>query len=252
MKVALISPTQFLDHIQPFSDYHLVLTHRVIYDRSYCDYFAERSKAGDYMILDNSAVENKARSRPLKDIVLAAVLIKPSVVVLPDSLFDSHRTLEELANALCSPQLRFMRRVLPNVKLCAVVQGVDTDDWLDCFDILNDVRSGIDILGVPMLTTQLFGSRTKALKEISRKVKKPVHLFGFWHGVSMEEVRKEKQFDFVMGVDTSKPVKLSMQRKTLQDWLSVDRDHGFMDRKHEPIDLELLKANCTGFVEACR
>lgn len=252
MRAALISPTQFLEQVQPCSDYHLVLTHKVICERKYCDHYAARSRAGDYIILDNSAAEKNARSLPLKNVVLAAVLVKPCVVVLPDYLFDARRTLDELANALRSPQLRFMKRVLPNVKLCGVVQGVDVHDWLDCFDIMNDSRSGIDILGVPKVTAQLFGSRYEALQTISCKVKKPIHLLGFWHGAPLSEVGREKQFDFVMGIDTPKPVKLAAQGKTLAQWASLERDREFVDRNHPYMDEQLLRANCEGFVEACR
>jgi hypothetical protein len=252
MRAALISPASLLQRVQPYSDYHLILTHLVIYNRAYCDFYATRSKAGDYIILDNSAAEKNARSLPLKNIVLAAVLVKPRVVVLPDYLFDARRTLDELANALRSPQLRFMRRVLPETKLCGVIQGVDVHDWFDCFEILNDERSGVDILGVPMLTTQLFGSRVSALEHIARKVQKPVHLFGFWHGVPMSEVSREKQFPFVVGIDTSKPVKLAVQGKPLSDWLLLERDRAFIDRSNHTVDADLLRNNCIGFVEACR
>lgn len=252
MRAALISPVEFLHEVQPFSDYHLVLTHRVIYDGKYQKFYRERSKRGDFIILDNSALENKAKSRPLKDVVLAAVLIRPKVVILPDFLFDSDRTLDELENALKSPQLNFMRRVIPDVKLAAVVQGVDESDWLECFDILNSVRNGIDILGIPMLTTHLFGSRYEALKLISRRVKKNCHLLGFWHGVPLSEIKRESQFDFVLGVDTSKPVRLAIQGKSLDSWTSLERDREFIDRKHNSVNLELLRANCEGFVELCK
>lgn len=251
MRAALISPTEFLDEVQSFSDYHLVLTHKVIFDRKYQEFYRKRSKAGDFIILDNSALENKARSKPLKDIVLAAVLIKPSVVILPDFLFDSDRTLDELENALRSPQLRFLRRVIPNIKLSAVVQGVDRDDWLECFYILNDDKNGIDVLGIPMLTTHLFGSRYEVLRKIAKRVKKQCHLLGFWHGVPLEEIKREAEFDFVLGVDTSKPVKLAIAGKCLDEWLSLEKDRDFIDRKHNSVDLELLKANCEGFVELC-
>ena len=252
MRAALISPVEFLDEIQPYSNYHLVLTHRVIFDSKYQAYYRERSKRGDYIILDNSAIENKARSKPLKDIVLAAVLIKPSVVVLPDYLFDSDGTLDELENALRSPQLGFMRRVLPDVKLCAVVQGIDEADWLECASILDDSKNGIDILGIPMLTTHLFGSRCEALRRMSKRVKKPCHLLGFWHGVPLDEIKREAEFDFVLGVDTSKPARLAIQGKDLSHWTELEKDRDFMDRKHtNDVDLELLRENCEGFIKLC-
>lgn len=253
MRAALISPVEFLNEVQPFSDYHLALTHRVIFDSKYCEFYRRRSKAGDFIILDNSALENKAKSRPLKDVVLAAILIRPKVVILPDFLFDSDKTLDELENALRSPALRFLRRVIPGIKLCAVVQGVDKDDWLECFYILNDTRNGIDILGIPMLTTHLFGSRVIVLQKIAKRVKKQCHLLGFWNGVPLEEIKQEAQFNFVLGVDTSKPVKLAIQGKRLNDWTSLKTDRDFIDRKHDfvGVDVELLRENCEEFVGMC-
>jgi len=252
MRAALISPTEFLNEVQPYSDYHLVLTHKVIHSHKYQDFYRERSKAGDFIILDNSALENKAKSRPLKDVVLAAVLVRPSAVILPDYLFDSDRTLDELENALRSPALRFLRRVIPDIKLCAVIQGVDESDWLECFNILNDSRNGIDILGIPMLTTHLFGSRYEALRRISRRIKKQVHLLGFWHDVPLEEIKREREFDFVLGVDTSKPVRLAVQGKDLSHWTELEKDREFIDKKHGGVDSELLRRNCEGFVELCK
>lgn len=251
MRAALISPTEFLNDIQPFSDYHLVLTHKVIFDHKYQEFYRERSKAGDFIILDNSAAEKRGRSVPLKDVVLAAVLTKPKVVVLPDYLFDSNRTLDELENALRSPQLRFLRRVIPDVKLCAVVQGVDPDDWLECFYILNDRNNGIDHLGIPKITGQIFGSRLVALERIKKRIKKPCHLFGVWWQSNLEEVRCEAQYDFVMGIDTPKPVRLAVAGMNLDGWTKVPRGKDFLERKYNGVDLELLRRNCEGFVEVC-
>ncbi len=251
MRVALISPTSLLRYVQPYSNYHLALTHKVIGERRYQEYYAQRSKAGDYIILDNGAVEKRGRSVPLKDIVLAAVLTKPSVVVLPDYLFDSHRTLDELENALRSPQMRFLRRVLPDVKLCAVVQGVDQDDWLECFGILNDARNGIDALGIPKVTGQLFGHRWVVLEKIRRRVRKPCHLFGVWWQDTLDDIRREAQLEFVEGVDTPKPVRLAAHGLGLDEWGKMPRGRDFVDSNVAGIDLDLLRKNCENFVEVC-
>lgn len=251
MKAALISPTEFLSEVQPFSDFHLALTHKVIFDHRYQEFYRERSKRGDFIILDNSAAEKKGRSVPLKDVVLAAVLIKPKVVVLPDYLFDSDRTLDELENALRSPQIRFLRRVISDIKLCAVVQGVDQDDWLECFSILNDVKNGIDILGIPKVTGQLFEHRWVALERIRKRVKKTCHLFGVWWQDTLDDIAKEAHYDFVMGIDTPKPVRLAVHGLPLSRWSEVPRGKNFLDNHYNNVDLELLRNNCASFVELC-
>ena len=249
MKAALIASDNLLQSVQPYSNYHLTLTHKVIYSSVYQKFYQVRSKAGDYILLDNSAAEKHGRSVPLKEVVLAAILTKPSVVILPDFMFDSHKTLEELENVLVSPQLRGMRRFLPETKIAAVVQGADVDDWIMCFNVLNSLQ-GVDVLGIPMLTTQFFGSRWRALESIKKKVKKQCHLLGFWKTAPLSDVEAESQYPFVTGIDTSKPVRLATEGKLLSQWNELSRNKSFIDNNHH-VDMELLKVNCEGFVKLC-
>jgi len=251
MKAALVSPTEYLAEVQPFSQYHLILTHKVMYDRRYQDFYAKRSKAGDYIILDNGAVEKKGNSVPMRDIVTAAILTKPTIVVLPDFLFDGERTLDELENALKSPAMKFLRRVHPDVKIAAVAQGLDQEEWVESFHILNGL-DGLDLIGIPKVTGQTFGERWRALDRVAKYAKKPCHLLGFWHKSSLEDLIHEAQFPFVMGVDTPKPLRLAAAGKTLKDWGTLEHDRSFLDRVHNhTIDLGLLRENCAQFVEMC-
>ncbi len=254
MRAALVSPTEYLGEIQPHSNYHLILTHKVIYDRRYQEFYRKRSKEGDYIILDNGAVEKKGSSVPMKDIVTAAILTRPTVVVLPDFLFDGDRTYHELINAIRSPQLRFLRRVHPDVKIAAVAQGIDEEEWIDSFSILNNT-DGIDLIGIPKVTGHTFGHRWQALERIAKHVHKPCHLLGFWHKDSLEDLAHEATFPFAQGVDTPKPLRLAAAGKTLDDWAMFENmhDRSFLDRLHNgSVDKGLLKENCARFVELCR
>lgn len=251
MRAGLVSPTEYLNEVQPFSNYHLILTHKVIYDRKYQEFYAKRSKAGDYIILDNGAVEKKGSSVPMKDIVTAGILTKPTVVVLPDFLFDGDRTLNELETALRSPGLKFLRRVHPNVKIAAVAQGLDDEEWVESFHILNEL-DGLDLIGIPKVTGHIFGARWKALERIAKYAKKPCHLLGFWHKATLEDLQHEASFKFVQGIDTPKPLRLAALGKTLKEWSFPEHDRSFLDRIHNhTIDLELLRQNCREFVELC-
>ena len=250
MRAALIAPDNLLRSVQPYSDYHLILTHKVIYSNVYQKFFKERSKAGDYILLDNSAAEKHGRSVPLKDVVLAAVLTKPHVVFLPDFMFDSHRTLEELENVLVSPHLRFLRNTMPDIKIAAVVQGASPEDWIMCFNVLNSL-DGIDVLGVPMLTTQVFGARWKALDLIKKRVKKPCHLLGFWKTAPLSDLEAESQYSFAMGIDTSKVVRLAVEGKSFDEWNTISHDKSYIDKSHQVTDQSLLEQNCKEFIRIC-
>lgn len=248
MKAALIAPTGLLQDVQSYSRYHLILTHKVIYDSRYCNFYKERSKAGDYVILDNSAVEKRGKAVPMKNVALAAFLVRPAVVFLPDFLFDAEGTLDEIENALRSPHVKMMLRFMPGVKFAAVVQGLDKAEWLECFKILDSIK-GIEILGIPMLTAKLFGSRLECLEIIARKAKHTCHLLGAMD--NLETTIAQAKFPFVMGIDTSKPVRLAVSGMRLEQWSELGRDREFMDRRCNGADPELLKYNCERFVALC-
>lgn len=252
MKCAFVSPVEFLSVVQPYSSYHLILVHKVIYERRYREFYRERSKAGDFVILDNGALEKKGHSAPLRDVVAAAMLVKPSVVVFPDHIFDSDGTLNELENAMRSPAVRWLKRVVPEVKFMAVPHGLDEDDWLKCFDTLNELPFGIDELGIPKVTGQLFGARWKALERIRKRVRKPCHLLGVWWQTTLDDIRREASYPFVVGVDTPKPIRLAVHGMGLDRWQEMPRGKDFVDRSQGPVDVELLRRNCAEFAEVCK
>ena len=252
MRTAIVSPVEYLFNVQPFSSYHLVLTHLVIHNHRYQEFYRQRSKAGEYVILDNGAVEKNGHSVPMRDVVTAAMLIKPTVVVLPDFLFDGERTLDELESTAKSPGLRFLKRIHPEVKIAVVVQGIDRAEWLESFDVLNGI-DGVDLLCIPKVTAQTFGTRWKALELVKRRVRKPCHLLGSWWQATLDDVKREAAFPFVQGIDTPKPIRLAVQGKSLAQWNELEHDRSFLDRRHdEKVDLELLKRNCAEFVELCK
>ena len=251
MRTAFVCPSWLLERVQPYSDYHLALTHKVIYDRRYCEFYKERSKHGDYVMLDNSALEMHGRSVPMKDIALASFLTRPSLVFLPDYLFDGERTIDELANALRSSAARMMLRVIPGLKFGVVVQGLNEEEWLDSFEVLNDPRNSLGVLGIPMVTSNIFGSRVECLKRIAKRVKKQCHLLGVRRGFPLSDVVAEAGFPFVQGVDTKKPVKLALAGKTLEQWDELEQDNEFLERPVREVDLKLLERNCREFTKLC-
>ena len=252
MRVAFVSPVGYLRDVQPFSDYHLCLTHKVIHEPRYRNFYAARSSLGDYIILDNGAVEKNGHSVPMRDIVTAAILIKPAVIVLPDFLFDGEKTLIELKNALRSPALRLLKenKSTAGTKVAAVVQGIDEKEWFKSFEELNGYEE-IDLLCVPKVTGQTFGARWKALELIKDKVSKPCHLLGSWWQGTLDDVRREASYSFVQGIDTPKPIRLTVQGKGLDQWNTLEHDRTFLDRIGQPIDSELLRRNCESFKEIC-
>lgn len=252
MKTAFVSPSSYLDLVQPFSTYHLCLTHLVIHNHIYRKFYKARSQAGDYIILDNGAVEKSGKSVPIRDIVTATLLIHPSVVVLPDYLFDGPRTLREMETAMKSPGIRLLRenKSTQDIKIAVVVQGVDEQEWMHSFEVMNS-RNDVDLLCIPKVSAQTFGVRWKVLELIKSDVSKPCHLLGSWWRSTLEDVQREASYGFVQGIDTPKPIRLAAQGKSLSQWNTLEHDRSFLERRHNGIDPELLAQNCKDFLEVC-
>lgn len=80
MEFCVISPTAGLERYATLSKTHLVLAH--VEDSNYMNFYQERKKAGDFLILDNGAYEGLlvSTSRLWQKIQF----YEPDVVVLPD------------------------------------------------------------------------------------------------------------------------------------------------------------------------
>lgn len=80
MQFCIICPTTGLERYATLSTTHLVLSH--IEDPLYQEFYIKRRKAGDLLILDNAAYENKQSTE--HELVDKIELYNPQVVVLPD------------------------------------------------------------------------------------------------------------------------------------------------------------------------
>src|SRR5690606_30387063 len=99
MKVALITPTPLLNKFAVKSKYHLVLAHEYVKDEAYRQFYKERSKAGDYVMLDNGAYE-LGESIPIRELYDIASDLNPTAIFLPDARFQTERTMQLVTEAL--------------------------------------------------------------------------------------------------------------------------------------------------------
>jgi hypothetical protein len=91
MKVALIPPAPELRR-HATTDIHLLLSH--LFERpGYIEYYRNRRRAGDYLILDNSAHEH-GHGNKAQELLFQAMIIGVHEVVCSDVLFDSQGTCE--------------------------------------------------------------------------------------------------------------------------------------------------------------
>ena len=98
MKIALIPPIPNLTLAREGDGIHLLLAH-LCKEQKYVDFYKERSRKGDYVILDNSAHEHGTGS-PMEGLLHLARRLEAHEVVVPDVLFDMRATVESCRRTL--------------------------------------------------------------------------------------------------------------------------------------------------------
>lgn len=210
--VANIIPTNFLPIVSPLLDslprINLLLSHQVLNDKKYVEYYLKRKKQGDYIVLDNSAFEfGEALSIDL--LIRAIKITKPNEFVLPDVFFNKNESIRrsiEFIESFSFGSLKYM----------GVVQGESLEDWLSCYKYFSE---NIDIfsigLGAIYTSKTIFGNKNinkivsgrefliNELKE--RKIlnqNKPHHLLGLGDSGHIE-IEKLKKYKWIRSCDSS-------------------------------------------------
>jgi len=175
------------------------------------DFYRRCRLEGDFLILDNSAAEDKTAVEGSSMMGIAKEL-KPDLVVAPDVIYNKGETLRRTEVFL--EEYKSDLDTL-GTKVMAVPQGADSKEWYSCYAWFN-TDSRIDWLGISMFYTPKFDERLKALKLIAPTVQKPCHLLGLWD--NPYALLEERKFDFVHSTDTAKPIEFALEGLTLADW----------------------------------
>ena len=197
MKVALECPSSLLDEVQPLADYDFALTHLVLSDEKYAEWYKNSKK---FKVLDNSTNE-LLKPCSLRDIEKAASIIKPDLIVPPDFLGDSLSTERALNEAI---------KIFGKEKLLPVVQGHELKYTIECSGHI--VELGFNKLAVPydILSsraddvTTMATNRQRVINEIISRV--PIgfriHLLGM---TTLEELSLCNK-GWVKSIDTGSPI----------------------------------------------
>lgn len=204
MKTATIVPTHFLDMIKD-RPYQMALAHLVSTDAEYTKAYLNMSQEGAYVIMDNGVIEGD--QQPIEEIIRRARCIKASEIILPDVFLDCEATLESTRRAL-----DIARELVPDLKLMAVPQGKNLEEWLECAGIM--LEWDIDCIGIPKILTKLEGrdARLHALMELHERYGKllrtvDLHLLGCWENpiecTMIEKAAADGLIPEVRGVDSA-------------------------------------------------
>lgn len=182
-----------------------------------------------------------------------AVDINPTAVILPDVRFDSEATIERSFNFL-----EYVHGKYP-WKLLAVPQGKDFPSVMDSFDAFaDDMR--IDGFGIYEEIGDVtgHGSRYAFLQYLEDN--EMIDEDAFIHLLGMEEdplkVKALSDFDWVMGVDSCKPIVYGIAEDMFIDGVGAHipyphRPKGYFDMTLTEKQLGVAKQNCFTMIRWC-
>lgn len=166
IKYGYISPIKYQHLIPQGADFHLILAH-LLDDKEYVNFYKEKIKRGDTVILDNSAFEFK-RALSAEEIFgfIERSGIEPTYVVAPDYPYQDWKVTWDST-------LKFIEEVKDKpYKVMAVPQSVEGDwtGWLNGYTKMAahpDIAViGMSIIGIPNAFCKLTGTDDIAFNRI--------------------------------------------------------------------------------------
>ena len=166
VKYGYISPIKYQHLIPENADFHLILAH-LLDNEEYVNFYKEKIKRGDQVILDNSAFEFK-RALSAEEIFgfIKRSGIEPTYVVAPDYPFQHWEVTWKST-------LDFLNEVKnENYKVMAVPQSEKGhwQGWVECYKLMADHPDihiiGMSILGIPNAFCSLTGTEDIAFNRI--------------------------------------------------------------------------------------
>ncbi len=185
-------------------DYHLLLAHDVVVQEDlYREVFADINPK-PFVIMDNSVIE---LGEPVSTEVMeeAASIVRPDLIVLPDVLGDSERTIELSTKASVSWAYKDLGPFL------VVPQGTTTDEFLSCAEDLMHLPR-VEGWGVPRHATAKLGSRhTLVYRLMVLRPLYTMHLLGFSDNIQ-DDISVARAHG-VNGIDSAVPIRLGLQNR---------------------------------------
>ena len=224
-KIAHIVPVGCLEKTKD-NQYHMCLAHLVKQSEEYGKFFRRMSDEGKFVLMDNGAAEGEQLS--VEELVECYQLVRPTQIVLPDTLLDGTDTLRKHFDAL-SYLHGYYGEKLPFGAM-GVPQGHDFTEWYGCM-IKMAVIGEISCLGVSKFLEMETGDRevryraAKAIEEVDDSME--VHLLGCSDGSRV--VRKTfEDFPMVRGCDSAFVYLVSQAGECIGE-TDVDRPVGEID-----------------------
>lgn len=218
IKLAMEIPKAHLKEFSAVCDYDFAIAHYVLQDAEYARFYKTQREKGRYVILDNGFHE---LGHPLSnaEIIEAAKIINPNVIIAPDWLGKAKETLEA-ARELFS----LLKKGTQPWNLGVVLQGENRIERFAMYDALKNITY---LWCLPYRV-----NRVEWLYELADANVAPIrlHLLGMNEREEIQSlrtigiVRDAERFGGLY-IDTAKPIKWGMQNMLI-DELPSTRNSG--------------------------
>ena len=201
--VAPLNILHQLDEFKMLGHYQLLIAPIVLdHIEQYRDFFGDRSKRTDQLIImDNGVIELGYPLEPI-DLYKAAVITRASVIVLPDTIDDADYTVKQTRHAIEAFTHLRMPQLHRPVQLMGVVQGTTLEECISC--ATRQVEAGVDWLAVPRGLTPNLGSRVQLTVVLAEAFGLPIHVLGFSDNIA-DDIATATSHDLVWGIDAATP-----------------------------------------------
>lgn len=197
------TPTKLLEKLSPLYDYDFILAHDVLNDKTYADYYLNRT-ADRTAIMDNGFHELGA-SLGVADLLEAYKRSRPSYVIAPDKLGDAKFTLENAQRVW---------KQIGRDHTAVVLQGRDSVERASFF---SNVRSNVGMICFPFRSERYEHFQELWYSVPSYLAWPRIHLLGMstlaeaflWKNAGLPNSK--------LSFDTTKPLKWGFEGKLLEN-----------------------------------
>jgi len=196
----------------------LLLAHDVVaHAQEYEDTFNHVSFNDTNIIMDNSVIE-LGKAVDTEMVFAAAEIVAADIVVLPDALNDSAKTVKLSSDVYEEWKWKFR-----DYKLMALIQGKSVQDWLECAELLKQ-HACPDWIGVPRCAEGISGMHRHDLVSLAQMVfpGMPTHLFGFSDHIWWDIFAA--RHPAVKSIDSAAPLRISDANRILSETIAPRGD----------------------------
>lgn len=232
MKLAMEIPTAHLAQLSELTDVDFALAHLVLENKVYAEFYREQRKQGRRVLMDNSMHELNGVPLSVGELLEAARVINPNVIIPPDKLGDMQFTYAAFHNMRKHPGCRWDPAL--------VIQGKTYEERIQHF---MDGRKYSQTVCFPFREPRL-----EWFTQLRRGVPHTVAWPTFLHLFGVNDLRELTEWSFVLEqsgwpaamvcVDTAKPVKWGMQEHRFKENQNL-RGGGLLDHKAEMTEAQL-------------